>query len=159
MGIEIERKWLVELENIPFDLEKAERHHLIQSYVCFNPQIRLRNVDNGSRFVMTVKPGRSEKAVLSRPEFEAEITRESYEDLTRETVGKTLEKTRYIVPEPGDTGRKFEIDLFEGAYEGLCVVELEFASEEEAQSYPTPEWCTRDITYEPVFKNVVMAQA
>ena len=159
MALEIEKKWLIDLEAVPFDLEAAEKHHITQTYVCFQPQIRLRDIDYGQRFVMPVKADKLAADALARYEFEAEITRDSYEDLSTQLVGKTIAKTRYVVPEPGDTGRKFEIDVFEGEFAGLTVAEMEFASEEDAQSYPLPSWVIEDISREPRYKNIVMAQS
>ena len=159
MGVEIERKWLIDLDDVPFDLGSAQKQRIVQTYLSFDPQVRLRNVNDGETYVMTVKLGRGEASQLMRGEFEAEITAASYEKLARESIGKVIEKTRYTVPEPGNTGRFFEIDVFEGEFAGLCVVEMEFASEEDAKVYGDPDWVLRDITYDATYKNIVMAQS
>lgn len=37
----------------------------------------------------------------------------------------------------------FELDVFEGAYQGLILAEVEFASEEDAVAFTPPEWCSQ----------------
>ena len=195
MALEIERKWLVDstkVSTLPFNLEVAERHRIEQSYLSFYPQVRLRSIDDGVRYLITVKasvqvsaegaaqtpaqgvaqvsaesaaqvPEQERAQDVSRPyetlarrEYEAEITPESYRALRPETQGKTLLKTRYVIP--AGEGRTWEIDIYEGEFAGLVVAEMEFESEEAAAAFPTPAWALRDISIDPAFKNVVMAQ-
>ena len=157
MALEIERKWLIDPRDLPFDLESFPHHHIIQSYLSFHPQIRLRDIDRGSLYLMTVKVGTgSEESVLARQEFEAQISPDSYQRLIEDKRGKTLEKTRYQVPD--GQGHIFEIDLYEGEFAGLAVAEMEFRTEEEALAYPDPSWAGQDISADPAYKNVVMAQ-
>lgn len=157
MALEIERKWLVNPHALPFDLDAYPHHHIIQSYLSFHPQIRLRNIDEGGSYLMTVKVGTGPGCnILTRHEFEAQISAGSYQDLIGDKVGKTLEKTRYQVPD--GKGRTFEIDVYEGEFSGLVVAEMEFGSEEEALAYPDPSWATQDISTDPAYTNVTMAQ-
>ena len=159
MALEIERKWLIDPQAVPFDLERAERTRIEQSYVSFKPQVRLRSL-NDERFILTVKGkplGEPEQeSELARQEFEFELTREAYENLRGKTEGKVLRKTRYFVPQ--DQGRCFEIDIYEGEFAGLAVAEMEFATLEQAESFPTPDWVLEDISADPYYRNVVMAQ-
>ena len=193
MTLEIERKWLIDVEELPFPLERFERHRIVQSYVSFSPQIRIRSIDD-ERFILTVKcKAAGVESALAREEFELELSEGSYRHLLSKTEGKTLVKTRYVVPEaaigdgviagsidegasgedPSETmrgggvseasstcgdGRVFEIDVFEGDFEGLAFAEMEFASLEEAQAYPMPGWVRADVSEDPRYRNVVMAQ-
>ena len=140
MTLEIERKWFIDVEELPFPLERFERHRIVQSYVSFSPQIRIRSIDD-ERFILTVKgKAAGVESALAREEFELELSEESYRHLLSKTEGKTLVKTRYVVPEaaiddgviadaktegsfvegPCETacarGRVFEIDVFEGDF-------------------------------------------
>ena len=153
----------------PFPLEQAERHHIEQSYLSFSPQVRLRAIDD-ERFVLTIK-GKAEESEspLVRGEREFAISRDAFLELRENAEGRVLIKTRYIIPEErmcGDsgeagfsTGRVFEIDVFEGDYAGLAVAEMEFGNVEDAEAYPTPGWARADVSDDPRYRNVVMAQA
>ncbi|MBQ6454910.1 MAG: hypothetical protein IJJ32_02310 [Eggerthellaceae bacterium] len=165
MALEIERKWLIDKDKLPFSLDAAERHHIVQSYLSFSPQVRLRAIDD-AWFVMTIK-GKSKDAdsPLVREEREFALSREAYLELRAKTEGRTIAKVRYIVPESdvdakaSDTARIFEIDVFEGDYAGLAMAEMEFATIDEAESYPMPSWALLDVSEDMRFRNVAMAQA
>lgn len=165
MPLEIERKWLIATDKLPFSLEGAEHHHIVQSYLSFSPQVRLRAIDD-ARFIMTIK-GKSKEtdSPLVREEREFELTRETYLELRAKTEGRTIAKTRYVVPEScenaqaSDDARVFEIDVFEGDFSGLVMAEMEFASIEEAESYPVPSWAVLDVSEDMRYRNVAMAQS
>ena len=171
MALEIERKWLIDPAALPLSLERFECHRIEQSYLSFSPQIRLRAIDD-TRFVLTVKGKASgQKSPLVRDEHEHELTEEAYAKLRGKTEGKTLLKKRYVIPEEAvsdalpasatsaaRSGRFFEIDVYEGEFSGLAVAEMEFASLEEAEAYPTPTWAKADVSADSRYRNVVMAQ-
>ena len=165
MALEIERKWLIDLDKLPFSLRGAEHHHIVQSYLSFSPQVRLRAIDD-ALFIMTIKgKSRQTESPLVREEREFELSRETYLELCAKTEGRTIAKTRYIVPEScacaqaSDSSRIFEIDVFERDYVGLVMAEMEFASIEEAESYPMPSWALSDVSEDMRYRNVAMAQA
>ena len=151
---EIERKWLVDREKIPFDLSLYEPLVMEQSYICFSPTVRLRNTNDKS-FVLCMKTKGDEKG-LSREEFETAITKEEYENLLSKTEGTIIRKTRYCVP--GESGLIMEFDIFSGELEGLCYMEIEFETQESALSYPDPEWAIRDVTSDVRYKNACLAK-
>lgn len=47
--------------------------------------------------------------------------------------------------------------MFEGAYQGLILAEVEFASEEDAVAFTPPEWCARDVTWSGEYQNSRLA--
>ena len=47
----------------------------------------------------------------------------------------------------------FELDIYEKHLKRLSTVEVEFDTEEEANSFNPPEWFGEDITYNPTYKN------
>jgi len=150
---EIERKWLVDKEKIPFDLSKEIPLHMKQAYISFSPTIRIRNT-NDSHFVLCVK-SKAEKGSLARSEYELEITSDQYNSLLGKIEGNIVSKTRYCVKH---NGYVMEFDIFDGTLDGLCYMEIEFASEEEAMSYPTPEWAIKDVSFDHRYKNTALAQ-
>ena len=151
---EIERKWLVDREKIPFDLSLYEPLVMEQSYISFSPTVRLRNTNDES-FVLCVKT-KGDKNGLSRDEFETAITKEEYERLLLKTEGTVIKKTRYCVP--ADNGLVMEFDIFSGKLEGLCYMEIEFETQESALSYPDPEWAIKDVTADVRYKNACLAK-
>ena len=46
-----------------------------------------------------------------------------------------------------------ELDVFEGELAPLILAEVEFPSEEEANSFVAPEWFGEDVTYSNKYHN------
>ena len=51
-----------------------------------------------------------------------------------------------------------EVDLFEGDLAGLCLVEVEFASEDDANAFEAPDWFGRDVTAIKGWSNADLAR-
>ena len=151
---EIERKWLIDKNKLPFDLGECESLKLRQGYVCFSPTIRIRS-ENDERFVLCVK-NRPAPGSLSRDEFECDISRDEFEALLKKTEGAIIEKTRYLKKD--DSGYLMEIDVFGGDLEGLCYMEIEFPSEQEATAYQNPAWAIKDVSTDGKYKNAALAK-
>ena len=45
------------------------------------------------------------------------------------------------------------LDIFSGDYEGLVLAEVEFQTEEDANSFVPPSWFTRDVTFSGEYQN------
>ena len=154
--MEIERKWLIRKDKIPFDISSCGKMHIDQAYVSFRPTIRVRDIDHGSSYILTVKTAAfGSDPELSRNEYETEITEEEYRELLKLARGNTVSKTRYI--KKADNGLKYEIDVFEGKLTGLAYLEIEFSDESAASAFPDPDWVECDVTYRPEFKNAALA--
>ena len=63
-----------------------------------------------------------------------------------------IEKTRYLVDRGCHT---FEIDVFEGANEGLIVAEIELGHEDEA--FERPSWLGQEVTEDVRYYNTALA--
>lgn len=50
-----------------------------------------------------------------------------------------------------------ELDVFHGYMEPLIMAEVEFDSEEDANSFTPPEWFGEEVTYNRAYHNVNMA--
>ena len=153
--MEIERKWLVDAARLPFDPGCFPHTGIRQTYVSFSPTIRLRSLDEGREYVLTVK-GASTPDGLAREEHELPLTREQYEKLLLKAEGRTLEKVRYRIP---DGDGVLELDIFSGELKGLVLLEREFSSKEEALSYRAPDWAGREVTAEKTYRNARLAAA
>lgn len=151
--MEIERKWLIKKEKIPYDTELLPSVYIRQSYVSFSPTVRIREMlsNAGNEYVLTVKG----KGKLSREEFELPLTEDEYRNLSGKTDGRTVCKRRYI--RKREDGLTEEIDIFEGEFEGLAYLEIEFPSEKAAEMFETPSWCEFDVTTMKGFSNASLA--
>ncbi len=155
--MEIERKWLIKKENIPFDLDACERMHIDQRYVSFSPAIRIRNVDYGQKYILTIKTAVSGiDPELAKNEYETEITEKEYLELMKIARGNLISKTRFVVK--AESGLKYELDIFEGALSGLAYLEIEFPDAGSASHFPDPDWVECDVTYRPEYKNSALAK-
>ena len=151
---EIEKKWLIRQEDIPYDLSKADKYEIIQTYINFSPEIRLRNLNN-SEYVLTIKCDTALKGLV-REEHEWLITKEEYENLITKKEGNTIYKTRYRLKDENNV--EMEIDIFSGDLKGLAYLEIEFSNTESANGYLTPNWVIKDVTTDLNYKNGYLAR-
>ncbi|MQY43198.1 adenylate cyclase [Epibacterium sp. SM1969] len=146
---EIERKFLVRA--LP-DLSQAMRTEVRQGYITHPTdavEMRLRQTDGS--FVLTFKSGEG----TVRVEREAEISQEQFETFWPETTGRRVEKIRWSATLP--TGQLYELDIFEGALDGLLLVEVEFDTLKAAEAFAPPSWFGADVTNDKRYKNKNMA--
>ena len=149
MSTEIERKFLIAA--LP-DLSNAEKAIVRQGYLTApddSTELRLRQKND--RYFLTLKGA----GAMVRVEREAEITAEQFKTFWPETEGRRVEKERFT-GQLSD-GRIFELDVFSGDLAPLCLVEVEFQTEAEAQAYTPPEWFGADVTADKRYKNKTMA--
>ncbi len=154
---EIERKWLIRQEDIPYDLsaDEVSAYDIAQTYINFSPEIRVRNINNGSYYVLTIKTDDPAFKGLKRTEQEYLITKEEYLELLAKKEGYTIHKTRYSLV---DDGKTIEIDIFHDQLDGLAYMEIEFPSTDAANSFSEPNWIIKDITTDLSYKNKNLAK-
>ena len=152
--LEIEKKWLVDINKIPYDLSKADITKIEQTYICFSPEIRVRRLNNGQSYTFAVKTGITSDG-MTRNELEEEITKEEYESMVKKQEGNTINKTRYQIY---DEGYIYAIDIFSGDLAGLAYLEVEFENQEDANKFETPDWVKRDVTADLNYKNGYLAR-
>lgn len=148
VATEIERKWVV--TTVPEDVDLGPGTPLRQGYLCRDGavEVRLRRQPRSS--TLTLKAGSG----LTRVEIERELDEAEADALWVHTVGRRLEKTRHRV-EVGDITA--DVDLYAGPLEGLCVVEVEFTSEDAASSFDAPAWFGREVTGDRRWSNAALA--
>ena len=147
--MEIERKFLVNKEQIPQDLENYPHNELEQAYIITDPVLRIRKKD--SSYILTYKgPG-----LMKREEVEFPLTKEAYDKLLTKTDGNIITKTRYKIPTKKHL--TIEFDIFSGLFEGLFLAEVEFPDEETAIHYIPPAWFGKEVTNENTFHNSTLS--
>ena len=155
-GIEIEKKY--KIKKIPENIEQYKKIKIEQAYLNYGskPTVRIRKY-NEDEYILSYKSRkkgyRDNLSVCD--EVELDLTKEAYEHLKQKADGRVIYKTRYIVPL--DDGLKVEIDFFKEFFEGVMFAEIEFKSEEQANTYKVPDWIGEDISKEKRVKNGYMS--
>ena len=153
---EIERKWLIKKEDIPYDLNDSnvQKFEIKQTYICFDPEMRVRDYNNGESFEFTMKNNMTIDGMI-RDEINMDITKEQYDNLVIKQEGNTIDKTRYQLY---DDGQIIALDIFHGDLDGLAYMEIEFKTEEESNNYQEPDWVIKDVTSDINYKNGHLAR-
>ncbi|MBT8154356.1 CYTH domain-containing protein [Epibacterium ulvae] len=146
---EIERKFLVAA--LP-DLANTKRTEVRQGYITHpTDAVEMRLRQKNDDYVLTFKSGEG----TVRTEREAAITQAQFDVFWPETDGRRVEKIRWSAQLPG--GLIYELDIFEGALDGLVLVEVEFDTLAAAQAFEPPRWFGTDVTDDKRYKNKNMA--
>ncbi len=154
MGMEIERKWLVKA--LPGELSQYAKKELEQAYLNFAPAIRVRhNVSaEQEKYELTYKGS----GLVARREENLPLDAESYRNLLAKHDGSIIRKTRYLIPLPGEGRYTAELDVFHAELEGLRLVEVEFPSLAEAESFTAPDWFGEDVSGTGQYSNSNLAK-
>lgn len=146
--MEIERKFLV--ASLP-DLNNVIFNELKQAYLSFEPEVRIRSLDDSLFYLAEKSTGN-----LSRSEIEPQIDSVTFQILTSLVQGRIISKTRYYISL--NNYLIAELDIYHGELEGLITVETEFKSEREANEFIVPNWYGKEITYDKRYKNKNLAR-
>ena len=146
--MEIERKFLI--KQLPENLDRYPSQTLEQAYLCTEPVVRVRR--SNDTYTLTYKS----KGLMSREEYNLPLNAESYEHLKGKADGNIIRKQRYRIPLPD--GLTIELDLFAPPFEGLILAEVEFTSEEQANSFSPPDWFGEEVTWSTEYHNSTLSQ-
>ena len=148
MALEIERKFLVIDDS--WKPQVVRSHVLKQGYLASSPgpTVRIRTSDESA--FLTIK---GKTIGFSRVEFEYEVPMEEALDLLKLSANTPIEKTRYIIKADGHV---WEIDVFEGANQGLVLAEVELQSEDE--QIVLPSWVGIEVSDDPRYFNSYLSQ-
>lgn len=152
-NIEIERKFLIDSDDLPDAITAATKIEIVQTYINFSPEMRVRKIDDLYHFFTMKLP--KDDIGLSREEVEVLITPTEYAELLPKQVGSTIYKTRYEFTE---NGFSIEVDIYSGELSGLVVAEVEFASIKKSEDFTPPHWFGKDITSDLRYKNANLAR-
>ena len=146
--MEIERKYLI--ETLPEHLDSFDCRILEQGYLNTSPVVRIRRDNN--KYELTYKSS----GLMSRQEYNLPLDQTSYEHLLSKIDGHLIQKKRYMIPLDSDLVA--ELDVFEGYLAPLMLVEVEFPTEEAANSFVPPEWFGDDVTFSGKYHNSYLSQ-
>lgn len=141
MGVEIERKFTVRAGFCP----QGAGTEMAQGYLSRDPQRTVRVRLAGGHGYLTVK---GETRGMVRAEYEYEIPPSDARAMLALCDPPLVEKTRYVVDA---AGRRWEVDVFHGANDGLVVAEVELPSE--TAEVTLPAWVEREVTGEKRYYN------
>lgn len=146
--MEIERKYLV--KTTPTNLDQYENKKIAQGYLCTEPVVRIRRSNDD--YYMTYKGD----GLMVREEYNLPLTKEAYDHLRPKIDGLLIAKTRYLIPLDGKLTA--ELDVFEEDLSGLTIVEVEFDSIEEANTFTAPDWFGEDVTNSGKYHNSYLSR-
>jgi CYTH domain-containing protein len=141
VSAEIERKFLVAPSWQPRDAGTPYR----QGYLSSHPERVVRVRIAGDRAMLTIK---GVTTGITRLELEYPIPVEDAAQLLPLCEQPLIEKRRHI---EHLGGKRWEIDIFEGANAGLVIAELELASE--AEPFEPPPWLGTEVSGDPRYYN------
>ena len=148
--MEIERKFLPDLNLLPFKPEDFPYMKIEQGYLCTSPVVRIRK-DN-EQFFLTYKS----KGLMIREEYNLPLTEDAYQHLKAKIDGRLITKTRYVIPLKDSL--TLELDIFEGSLAPLVIAEIEFPDEESANAFDAPGWLGEDVTMSPLYHNSTLSR-
>ena len=147
--MEIERKFLV--TELPPELDSVVGISIRQGYVAIaDSDFELRFRQKDSSFYQTIKQGSG----LVRQEYEIELTRDQFKSFWPLTESRRIQKVRYKLP-LGDL--ICEVDIFGEPLKGLQLVEVEFDSVEQSNTFMPPDWFGNEVTEDRRYKNRQLA--
>ena len=151
--MEIERKYVIAKEEIPFNPEHYPCRHIEQGYLCTEPVVRIRR-DN-EEYILTYKS----KGLMVREEYNLPLTQEAYEHLKEKADGRLIIKDRYVIPLENELGLDLhiELDFFAEDLSGLILAEVEFPDEASANAFRPPVWFGKDVTYSSEYHNSTLS--
>lgn len=146
--MEIERKYLI--EKLPQNLEQYPCKQIEQGYLNTDPVIRIRK--SNDRYTLTYKGN----GLMVREEYNLPLDEASFLHLREKADGRLIKKRRYLIPlAPKYT---IELDVFEGDLAPLMLAEVEFETEEEAESFTPPTWFGEDVTFSTAYHNSTLSK-
>ncbi|MBT9151615.1 MAG: Inorganic triphosphatase [candidate division WS2 bacterium] len=141
--IELEKTYLAKF--VPMDLANCNYSEMMDVYFpVISPHPRLRLRKRGSILEMTKKTLVNPNDSSSQIEQTINLTQDEFDALVQ-IDGKRLKKVRYYLKQDNYT---IEVDVFQDALAGLVLVDVEFDSVEEKDSFQMPDFCLVEVTQE-----------
>ncbi len=141
--MEIERKFIP--LDLPEDLNQLKHHKIEQAYLNTSPVVRIRKQDDS--YYLTYKGG----GMMAREEYNLPLNEKSYYHLLEKADGNIITKTRFLIPL--ENNLTAELDIFEGKFAGMVLIEVEFESIEQAKNFIPPKWFGADVTNDRRYHN------
>lgn len=160
--MEIERKFLV--RSVPKYMYRSNKSKLIeQYYLNTSPEIRIRSID-GNDFRFTYKSDTDNP--VARQEHEFVISKDDFSKLRNLVMrnpfsyGETKVKKRRYQLNGISTSSDVVLDEFilNEDKDILRVVEVEFATIEDANDFVVPQWFIEEVTSNPDYRSINLAK-
>ncbi|MFA6087000.1 CYTH domain-containing protein [Mucilaginibacter sp.] len=148
MGIEIERKFLVDHEKWQ-QLIKPQGKAYKQGYLLNDEKrtVRVRVADDVAYITL-----KGSTTGISRSEFEYTIPVNEGEEILKNMATSFIEKMRYNIDYAGNV---WEVDVFTGDNQGLIVAEIELKHEN--QEFEKPEWVKNEVSDDHRYLNACLS--
>ena len=164
-NLEIERKFLISIENLPENLEEFPQKEIQQGYTTITEngtEVRIRKEQkNGEeKYYEQIKSGGGEIRFESP---KVDLPEEVFDSLWKVKIKKGIEKTRYKIPYKYQDKQGVEkeviidLDVFKGDLKGHLTAEVEFENEEDSENFIPPDWFGEDLTGDERYKNQNLA--
>lgn len=147
--MEIERKYIIDTDNMPPNLHSYPCRHLEQGYLCTNPVVRIRK-DNDN-YELTYKS----IGLMIREEYNLPLTADAYRHMRTKIDGRLITKDRYILPL--QQGLNIELDIFLQDLAPLVLAEVEFPDEQTATAFIPPSWFGDEVTFRTQYHNSTLS--
>ena len=158
---EIERKFLVDIKDVPFDLSTLAYGDITQGYITsidesFSFRVRQTLNMSSEKVLIDKKHTQTIKSKGSkvRDEYEIELNQEQFSTLWKLCMYNSVHKIRYELPYYHHT---LELDVYKNEVEGLYTIEVEFDNIKECDMFEAPEWFGEEVTNKDEYKNVNIA--
>jgi len=158
---EIERKFLVDINDVPFDLSTLPYGDITQGYITsidntFSFRVRQTLNMSAEKVLIDKQHTQTIKSKESkvRDEYEIELNQEQFSTLWKLCMYNSVHKYRYELPYYHHT---LELDVYKNEVEGLYTVEVEFDNLKECDMFEPPDWFGEEVTELKEYKNVNIA--
>ena len=157
---EIERKFLVNVDDIPYNLKDYNYDDIVQGYITsidktFSFRVRQSlKIKDGAKidekYTQTIKS----KGGMVRDEYEIELNREQFTTLWKLCNNISIHKFRYNLEY---NEHIIELDIYKNSLDGLYIVEVEFEDLETCNNFKIPSWFGEEVTEIRDYKNLELA--
>jgi adenylate cyclase len=162
MGIEIERKFLINNEKLVELLEFMPHcaYDIWQYYMSEDIRLRIATHSDGHEVAnFTIKT--DNKTFRTRNEFESIVSIEDAKTLarvlTKSEVGLgAIRKSRHVFDHDGTV--KWEVDIFHGSNEGLIIAEVEVPDKDYDLKLTPYGWIGKEVTEDDRYYNSYLAK-
>ncbi len=141
-SIEIEKTYLA--KSYPVDIESSSFTKIVDVYLPDGEVSTLRLRQKGDKFEITKKVPLKENSASGHTEYTIPLIEKEF-DLLKNLSKKTVLKRRYKFTHNDFVG---ELDVFDGDLKGLVLVDFEFNSNADFNSFVMPDFCLTDVTEE-----------
>ena len=154
MKQEIERKYAVKY--FPENLKIESILDIEQAFIYKDPKtvIRIRKIQDKKsddiQYVYTVKTKgdiayHKDSTVANAYEIESYIQKEDFNELIKNRISNIIRKTRMVIPI--ENNLNVEMDIYKDDLQDFITAEVEFPSEDIANTFQKPEWLGEEMQY------------